>query len=105
MNGPRQGDVWWGETPAGKGRPYLVLTRDAAIPVLRTIVVASVTRTVRGIGSELRLGLDEGLALDCAASLDNLLTFPKTMLTRRLGRLGEVRSGELCAAIESAFDC
>ena len=35
-----QGEVWWGETPDAKGRPYLILTRDEAIPVLRTVLVA-----------------------------------------------------------------
>lgn len=105
MNSPRQGDLWWGESPEREGRPYLVMTRDEAIPVLRNIVVATVTRTVRGIASELPLGRDEGLMAECAVSLDNLVTVPKSMLTRRLGRLGGERSGELCAAVASAFDC
>jgi mRNA-degrading endonuclease toxin of MazEF toxin-antitoxin module len=36
---PGRGEIWWGEAPDTKGRPYLVLTRDQAIPVLRTIFV------------------------------------------------------------------
>jgi mRNA-degrading endonuclease toxin of MazEF toxin-antitoxin module len=32
--GPARGEVWWGEAPDER-RPYLVLTRDEAIPVLR----------------------------------------------------------------------
>jgi Arc/MetJ-type ribon-helix-helix transcriptional regulator len=36
-----------GEAPDAKGRPYLVLTRDETIPVVRTILVAPVTRTIR----------------------------------------------------------
>ncbi len=105
MSGPQRGDVWWGETPERKGRPYLVLTRDEAIPVLRSIVVAPVTRTVRGIESELAMGRAEGLSVDCAASFDSLATFPKGMLTRRLGRLAESRTHEMCAALTSAFNC
>src|SRR4029453_9851115 len=30
---PPRGDLWWGDAPDAKGRPYLVLTRDEAIPV------------------------------------------------------------------------
>jgi mRNA interferase MazF len=60
---PARGEVWWGEATDEKGRPYLVLTRDEAIPVLRAILVAPVTRTVRGIPTEVPLGSEEGLPL------------------------------------------
>src|SRR3954468_9073021 len=56
VSDPRRGDIWWGEAPDQKGRPYLVLTRDEAIPVLRTVLAAPVTRTVRGIPTEVSLG-------------------------------------------------
>ena len=28
MTEPARGEIWWGEAPDTKGRPYLVLTRD-----------------------------------------------------------------------------
>jgi mRNA interferase MazF len=102
---PRRGDVWWGEAPDQKGRPYLVLTRDEAIPVLRTILVAPVTRTVRGIPTEVPLGAAEGLPVDSVASCDNLLTFPKSMLIRRMGALGSDRMLDMCGAARVAIDC
>jgi len=37
----------------------------------------------RAATSERALGADEGLTVACAASMDNLLTFPKSMLVRR----------------------
>lgn len=40
MTTPRQGEVWWAELPDAGRRPVLVVTRDAAIPVLRTLLVA-----------------------------------------------------------------
>ena len=55
----------------------IVLTRDSAIPVLSAVVVAPLTRTIRGIGSELLLGPDEGLPERCVASCDNLATLAK----------------------------
>jgi CO/xanthine dehydrogenase Mo-binding subunit len=51
---PAQGKVWWGEAPDKKGRPYLVVTRNQAIPVLRTVILASESGpgpyNARGIG-------------------------------------------------------
>ena len=102
---PARGEVWWGEAPDEKGRPYLVLTRDEAIPVLRTILVAPVTRTVRGIPTEVPLGSDEGLPSEGVAMLDNVLTFPKAMLVRRMGALAPGRREESCQALRAAVDC
>jgi mRNA interferase MazF len=97
--------VWWGEAADEKGRPYLVLTRDEAIPVLGTILVAPVTRTVRGIPTEVPLGSEEGLPSEGVATLDNVLTFPKAMLIRRMGVLAPSRREEPCEALRAAVDC
>lgn len=105
MSDPRRGDIWWGEAPDQKGRPYLVLTRDEAIPVLRTVLAAPVTRTVRGIPTEVSLGPPDGLRVECAAAIDNTLAFPKSMLVRRMGAIGPARIGALCAAWRAATDC
>lgn len=105
MSSPSRGEIWWGEAPDAKGRPYLVLTRDEAIPVLRTILVAPVTRTVRGIPTEVPLGADEGLPAEGVASMDNVLAFPKSLLVRRLGSLGPDRREEQCEALRAATDC
>ncbi|MBA3691346.1 MAG: type II toxin-antitoxin system PemK/MazF family toxin [Actinobacteria bacterium] len=105
MTEPARGEVWWGEAPDAKGRPYLVLTRDETIPVLRTVVVAPVTRTMRQIPSEISLGKAEGLPTECAATMDSVITFPKSMLVRRMGELTVARRPELCGAVAAAFDC
>lgn len=36
-----RGEVWWGETPDDKGRPYLVVSRDAANATMRRVLVAT----------------------------------------------------------------
>jgi len=102
---PERGDVWWGETPEAKGRPFLVLTRDEAIPVLRTLLVAPVTRTIRGIPTEVPLGPDEGLSTACVAAFDATTVFPRAMLVRRMGALAPTRTHELCEALAAATDC
>jgi mRNA interferase MazF len=101
---PVQGDVWWAEAE-DKRRPVLVCTRSEAVPVLSAIVVAPVSRTVRGIPSELALGQAEGLGVECAASFDNLATIPRQALTSRIGALDALRRRELCAALRAMSDC
>ena len=105
MSEPTPGELWWGEAPDAKGRPYLVLTRDEAIPVVRTILVAPVTGTIRGIPTEVPVGADEGLPSDGVASMDNVLPFPKSLLVRRIGSLAPDRRGEPCEALRAATDC
>ncbi len=101
-----RGEVWWAETPeSSKGRPFLVLTRNEAIPVLRTLLVAPVSRTIRRIPTEVPLGISEGLPVASAATMDAVLTVPKSMLVRRMGALAPERHRELCAAFAAAVDC
>ncbi len=102
---PVRGEVWWGEVADAKPRPYLILTRDEAIRVLRRVVVAPVTRTIRGIPTELPLGTPDGLRTECVASFDNVLTLPKSALLRRLGALDAGRLDEPCQALRAALDC
>ncbi|MCC5951434.1 MAG: type II toxin-antitoxin system PemK/MazF family toxin [Acidimicrobiia bacterium] len=101
---PLQGDIWWAEAE-DKRRPVLVVTRSDAIAVLTWVVVAPVTRTVRDIPTEVPLGPDEGLAVHCAASFDNLQPIRRSFLTERAGRLGPGGAGEICRALGALADC
>jgi mRNA interferase MazF len=82
----------------------LVVTRSRAIPVLTWIVVAPITRTIRGIQTEIPLGPAEGLPQECVASFDNLQPIRRSFLTDRLGNLG-LRRLEVCAALGAMADC
>ena len=105
MSTPSRGEVWWGHHPGVGRRPFLVMTRSAAIPVLNTVLAAPVTRTVRGIPTELPLGPPDGLPVDCAATFDNLRVIPKANLAERICTLDAVRMADACAALRSAVDC
>ena len=105
MKPPRRCEVWWGELENVGRRPFLVLTRDAAIPVLSSLVCAPVTRTVRAIPTELPLGPGDGMPVACAASFDNLRTIPKAALTMRITRLDPERLDDMCRALRIAVDC
>jgi mRNA interferase MazF len=100
---PRQGELWWAQA-ADKRRPVLVVTRSEVVGLLDGIVVAPVTRTVRGIPTEIPVGENEGLAEDCAASFDNLQRVRRSALNSRIGDLGW-RRDEICDALKALADC
>jgi mRNA interferase MazF len=101
---PLQGEVWWAEAE-DKRRPVLVVTRSDAIPVLTRLVVAPITRTVRGIPTEISFGPDDGLPVECAASFDDVQPINRHLLTRRIASLHPVRRHELCDALAALADC
>jgi mRNA interferase MazF len=104
VSAPRQSEVWWAEAE-DKRRPVLVVTRNEAIPVLHRLAVAPVTRTIRGIPTEIVLGTDEGMPIGCAASFDNLQPINRHLLTERVGALPAARRHELCGALDALADC
>ncbi len=82
-----------------------ILTRDAAIEVLAAVTCAPITRTIRGIRSEVEVGPDEGLPEPCVISCDNLLTVPIARLDEeRVGRIDEVGRSRLDQALRYAID-
>jgi len=101
---PLQGEVWWAEADDER-RPVLVVTRSDAIPVLIRLVVAPITRTVRGIPTEISFGPDDGLPAECVASFDNLQPINRHLLTRRIASLDPARRHELCDALAALADC
>jgi mRNA interferase MazF len=102
---PRRGEIWWGELPDVGRRPFLLMTRSTAIPVLHSVLAAPITKTVRNIPTEVGLGPGDGVPIECAASFDNLRVVPKAYLVERLCTLDPVRMNEACAALRIAVDC
>jgi mRNA interferase MazF len=102
---PKRGEVWWGEEPDRKRRPYLVLTRNSAIGVLNEVLVAAITKTIRAIPTQVELDEDDGMPVACAANLDNLLMMPLAQLTERACDLSPEKMAEVCAALDAATEC
>ena len=99
-------DIFWADLgpPAGR-RPVCVLTRDAAIAVLTAVISAPITRTIRGIRSEVGLGPEHGLPESCVISCDNVITVPIDALDDEpVGRLEEVTRAALDEAVRYALD-
>jgi mRNA interferase MazF len=99
------GEIWWIEHPDAGRRPGCILTRQAAIPVLTSVLVAPATRTIRGIPTEVPLSREDGMPDHCALSFDNLTTVPKALLTERITEVPAARRGELCSALAVAVGC
>lgn len=98
-----RGDIFDADLPGLGARPVLVVTRQAAIPVLSSVTVAPITSTVRGIASEVPLDSEHGLSPPSVASCDNLLTIEKTLLIGRRGALAPEDAPRLDAALRFAL--
>ncbi len=82
-----------------------MVTRDAAIAVLTAVTCAPITRTIRGIRSEVEVGPEEGLPEPSVISCDNLLTIPRTMLDEEpVGHLGLSSRIDLDQALRYSLD-
>jgi len=91
--------------PPDKQRPVVVLTRESIVDRLARVTVAPVTSTIRGVASEVALGVEDGLKQPSAINLHNIVTVPKEGLGRRVAQLDESRLEEICAAIAFALGC
>jgi mRNA interferase MazF len=100
-----RGEVCWLELAEEGRRPVVVLTRDEAIPSLRNVTVALVTRAVRDIPSEVQLGPADGIPVECAVTLDNLRTVPRALLVESITHLDEAKMSQVCGALIRATGC
>ena len=101
----QRGEVWFAATPGGD-RPVLVLTRDPVADRIGSVVVAAITRTVRGLVSELELtATDDGVPTDCVVNFDNIHTIPRDAFRRRVVKLEAPRLAQACQRLCDATGC
>ena len=99
-------DLFWADLgpPAGR-RPVCILTRDAAIAVLTSVTCAPITRTIRGIRTEVEIGPEQGLPQRCVITCDNLITIPLVALDPDpVGHLDESLRAVLDRSLRYALD-
>jgi mRNA interferase MazF len=87
-----------------KARPVLVLTRELVRPHLRTVTVAPITTTIRGLSTEVPVDAANGLATPSVVSCDNITTIPRAALGEQVGILLDRQEAALGTAIRAAFD-
>lgn len=84
----------------------LVLTRDPVADRIDRVLVAALTRTRRGLASELVLtAAEDGVPTDCVVSFDNLHTLPRAVFRRRVTALSAARMARACRALRAAVAC
>jgi mRNA interferase MazF len=103
---PARAEVWWCELPEVGRRPVVVLSRDAAIPRLRRVLIAPCTTTIRGLASEVILEPDDDpVPRRSSINLDSVESVSVGVLVERLGRLSDDRMRDVCAALDVAVEC
>ncbi|MEI2701580.1 MAG: type II toxin-antitoxin system PemK/MazF family toxin [Baekduia sp.] len=101
----RRGEIWFAETPGGD-RPVLVLTRDPVADRIGAIVVAGLTRTRRGLISELELTpATDGVPTGCVVNFDNIHTLPRDRFRRPVAQLSELRLRDVCRTLRDSTGC
>ena len=87
-----------------KARPVLVLTRELVRPHLRTVTIAPITTTIRGLSTEVPVDAANGLTQPSVVSCDNVTTIPVEALGDQIGALLDEQESRLSDAIKAAFD-
>lgn len=100
----QRGEVWFAATPGGD-RPVLVLTRDPVADRIGSVVVAALTRTRRGLVSEMVLTEADGVPTDSVVNFDNLHTIPRETFRRRVAVLPPARLTDMCRTLQAATGC
>lgn len=101
----RRGEIWFAATPGGD-RPVLVLTRDPVAERIGAVVVAALSRTERGLVSELKLTEKaDGVPSDCVVNFDNLHTLRRESFRRQIVMLTPKRLAEVCQRLCDATGC
>lgn len=85
-------------------RPVLILTRELVRPHLRTVTVAPITTTVRGLSTEVSVGTANGLTAPSVVSCDNITTILSDAVGEQIGALLNSQESALGEAIAAAFD-
>ncbi len=87
-----------------KPRPVLILTRELVRPYLSTVTVAPITSTIRGLSTEVGVGVANGLEQSSVVACDHVTTIPKHAVGTQIGLLLDEQERALSAAICAAFD-
>ena len=100
----KRGEIWFATTPGGD-RPVLVLTRDPVADRIGSVVVAALTRTQRGLVSELMLTPADEVPTNSVVNFDNIHTIPQATFRRKVATLSPARIADVCRTLQAATGC
>ena len=96
----KRGEIrWYTFALPNKRRPVLLLTRDDVIDHLNEIIVAPVTRTVRGLVTEVVLTPDDGMPVISALNFDHVALAQRQRIGALICSLPEERWIEVRRAL------
>ncbi len=102
----RRGEIWSHEfKPPDKRRPVLILSRQPAIRLLNSIIVAPISSTIHGSPAEVIIGVEQGLKNTSAINLDNVQTVKKSQLVQFVSTLDDKLMEKVCTALSIATGC
>ena len=100
---PGQPEPWHGDPK--KQRVFLVVSRQILLDSrFSTAVCAPVYTRRDGLSTQVEVGIEEGLKHESSVHCDELVSLPKSMLTRFVGSLSGGKLAELDTALAIALD-
>ena len=96
----KRGEIrWYTFRLPDKRRPVLILTRNEVINRLNEMIVVPVTRTIRGLTTEVTLTQDDGMPVECALNFDHVSLAQRDRISGLLCNLPETRWPEVQRAL------
>lgn len=96
----KRGDIrWYTFALPDKRRPVLILTRDEVIDYLNEIIAVPVTRTIRGLATEVALTPDDGMPVVSALNFDHIALAQRQRIGSIICTLPESRWTEVQRAL------
>lgn len=105
----KRGELYLVRKPASKDpkrrRAFVIVSRQALIgSKFSTLICAPVYSRHDELSTQVRIGVDEGLKQSSGIHCDELVSLPKSILTRYVGRLGDDKIEELDRALLTALE-
>lgn len=96
----KRGEIrWYTFALPDKRRPVLILTRNEVIDSLNEIIVVPLTRTIRGLATEVVLTPDDGMPVVSALNFDHIALAQRQRIGATLCSLPEERWPEVRRAL------
>lgn len=105
----RRGDLYLVKKPGSqdpkKQRVFVVVSRQLLIESrFSTVICAPVYSRYDGLSTQVSIGIEEGLKHESSIHCDELVSLPKSALTRFVGRVDEPIMEKLNHALAQALD-
>ena len=86
---------WYVFKSPDKKRPVVILTRNSIIDYLGEVTIAPITSKVRNIPTEVILGKEDGMNVECAVNLDHIQTVSKKKVGSVISKLSQKKMDEI----------